>query len=1032
VVADGPGNPGWLLFYGAVTDLNGMSTCTDPGHSEDIFVTWSSTDGITFGQDIGIGAAPLALLTSADYETAFGTGVGASCPTCTGWHIGDPAVVYGDASGVWYMFFDTQSCLSASSGAWDPLSVATSTDWKTGWVIRSQLNELPGNGNNSFPCVFKDPSDGRIYLYYSDEFVQTRVVELVDDGLGTTFLPVNGGAPLLPNASVDRLSVYQAASGVYYAIGDNFGAGTPAALNTLWRMGPSNSPIAFDWNGRKPVLGAGDWYSYNLWAPSCLGPMKTRDHTSRIYFWGKGADGDSCALGGGTQAGVIVQKAVHEVSHTPGPGQYATINAALSAAQSGDTVRIIDNSAPYGEVVVVTTDDITLEGDPNLDPRPAIEGPSNTSPFDPGLKTAFTFDAAGLVCRNLIVRTAVANHTVIDARFGPDSVFDNVLMEAPPAALNAFRCQVPAQLSNCEIKGGLFCTEMYFSGPLVFNNCTIGQDAGILSVYISGGVVAFGNCTIGKRDGLSVIRLRTQFAGIPSEATFQNCLIFSERDGVNNGHLIEIEAGDAPSEAKRIVVDNCDLIGRGDFGSAVLYGAPGGVVVRDSIFQSIGGPVYEGIQEYGNPPGYNLGEGHCAYKQSPNLDPSLISAGTSIILANSDPLYLNVAGKDFRLFNNSPAATLNSSGTPPYAGSRGLSGAIGPTGWERPETDVMRGFGNMYNPHILHEQGAPYPYRMYFFGWASADCNPGFSGCDAIFLARSADIAAWEVYSGSDTWDGTGNPALWVPVVSAGDDYYDQWHNGDPSVVKHNGTYYMAYTATGFDLDRIPSEQSGDTDDELSVIMGATSPDGIHWTRSASPLLLYQPEVGQPNDYASPSYMGDFARPSLMYDEDRWRLWFDYWQSGPLGAGLAHAENHGDPMDANDWVITHSLSTALLVNWPNPDVVKYKGTYYLFGDPVGYPGGIGWPNRQIRSATSQDGIYWTSGDFIWPDSDAPANHVPEAFLTTVGGIDYLYLFYSNQIGGDPYNFRYDRIRSMRRPLTPPGQPSSSVNSWRLY
>ncbi|MGQ9732998.1 MAG: hypothetical protein ACUVX8_17205 [Candidatus Zipacnadales bacterium] len=53
--------------------------------------------------------------------------------------------------------------------------------------------------------------------------------------------------------------------------------------------------------------------------------------------------------------------------------------------------------------------------------------------------------------------------------------------------------------------------------------------------------------------------------------------------------------------------------------------------------------------------------------------------------------------------------------------------------------------------------------------------------------------------------------------------------------------------------------------------------------------------------------------------------------------------------------------------------------------------------------------------FIEPDSDTPANHVPEAFVLDNNGELWIILFYACQNGGEPdYDYRYSRIRYMRR------------------
>ena len=121
---------------------------------------------------------------------------------------------------------------------------------------------------------------------------------------------------------------------------------------------------------------------------------------------------------------------------------------------------------------------------------------------------------------------------------------------------------------------------------------------------------------------------------------------------------------------------------------------------------------------------------------------------------------------------------------------------------------------------------------------------------------------------------------------------------------------------------------------------------------SAAPILIYTPEVGQMEHVGD--LMGDFHRPSLMWDEDHWRLWFDYWAPG---VALAHAECYGNPMDSANWKITHDLSSPLLDEWPNPDVVRLGDKYYSVSDPGNWPQqhSHSWMRRQIAQAISDDG-----------------------------------------------------------------------------
>lgn len=331
--------------------------------------------------------------------------------------------------------------------------------------------------------------------------------------------------------------------------------------------------------------------------------------------------------------------------------------------------------------------------------------------------------------------------------------------------------------------------------------------------------------------------------------------------------------------------------------------------------------------------------------------------------------------------------------------------------WMRSGVTILSGFRNMYHPTVLEVEDADYPYRMWFMGWAADDTNSAYHGCDAIFLARGKTLDRWEVYAGDDAWDVTQNPRLWVPVLLPQDKPYDAWHNGDPSIVLRDGTFYMAYSATGPDADGILYMQPGDTDGDLYCVMGATSSDGIHWQRTDAPLVIYEKDVGAPSDDANDATLhGMYHRPSLLYDEGRWRLWFDYWAGTSVAMGYAEA----DSFAGGAFRVLHAKDNPLLHEWPNPSVVKHGGTYHAFADPSGY--GEGWAGRQIAEAVSNDGIHWRILGYLPPDADTPANHVPAASVLTRDGACWLTVFYACQVGGEPYDYRYNRLRYMQRPL----------------
>jgi len=687
-----------------------------------------------------------------------------------------------------------------------------------------------------------------------------------------------------------------------------------------------------------------------------------------------------------------------EVTHQPKSGQFESINAALKKAKPGETITIIDNSAPYTEVILISKENITLRADSSLDKPP-------------------------------IITAGIENEVVLDCK-SAGSTFENITIFANTNQIG-FRTEKDAALLNCTIKGGIYSFEQQ-AGTISLTNCNIGSDSIKSACLIRSGKTRFNKCTM-TSPGVS-LTIQTDKPQL-TEVICEFSVIKAQPSEKGLGSLIVLNPGTHPDQKRRLLIDNCDLIGKGQnagggkegwhIGGGIYYYGPADVTVIDTIFYDLGYPFLL-IQANNQPEGYLLNEDYCLYQKTTINVPLFLRKGSLMnLLGNNskiviEPIYVNPEARDYRLFKDSPPTKINSTGTPSYAGSQGVSDLAADCGdWQRVETTILSGFNNMYNCHIIEESEDPYRYKMYFFGWAANTCNSGYSGCDAIFLARSKDLVHWQVYCGDNSlWDGTGNAELWVPVITADNKFYDQWHNGDPSVVKHNGTYYMAYSATGFDADGVPEGLPSDTDAYISVVMGAFSTDGIHWQRSAAPLLMCGDEIGRHESQRAADYYGVFHRPSLMLDEGKWRLWFDYWHPKPnaCSMGLAECPSGADPMNPDSWTIVHPLSKPLLINWPNPDIIKVDGTYYSFSDPSGYPGAKGWSSRQIREARSIDGLNWVVLDFIPPDSDTPSCHVPEAFLTTINGQKWMYLFYACQIGGDPYDYRYDRVRAMRREI----------------
>ena len=742
----------------------------------------------------------------------------------------------------------------------------------------------------------------------------------------------------------------------------------------------------------------------------------------------------ACLLAAGAQAATLV------VRHSPGVGEYATVTAALAVATDGDIIEIRDNSAPYLEQVavdgsVLSKENLTIRGQEGLVPKPVIRGVGANNPFDPGIQAAFTYNVAnGLRVENLRIEASPSDSVAVDARFWNGATFEGVDIIGRAGGLNALRSQVNTTAVNCVISGGDVPIAHFFGGPLVLEGCTV-ENGPAFSIGLLGGTIQTRGGTRIEADGGAGVIVQTSFAGSPATFDADHTVFYGDAPF---GHNLLVVNPAGATEAVNLSFTNCDFIGgRGDVdfpatGAAVILNrAVDTFTVRDSIFYNISTVAYLFNGFTSNLQGF---EDWNAYNLSPNNQKSQgVLRGDSSI--TGEGLYVDPVNGDFSLFSNVSAANRSSPSGPGYMGSSGPSAVADPNGFGRDATNLLSGFHNLHNPMVIRDGtiDPAHPWRMWFFGWSVDDCNPGYPGCDAIFHARSADLVNWEVYRGGGQWDATGNASAWVPVITAGNAYYDEEHNGDPSVVKRDGTYYMAFSSTGFDLDRVANGAGGDTDGGLSVVMMATSTDGINWTKSAGPILEYGPEVGQLEDFGDGNYTGNFHRPSLMFDVDTWKIWFDLWERGSAGLSMGYATCPGtlDPMVPANWTVVNDGDNPLLSEWPNPSVVKFDGMYYSVADPGGFLlGSNPWKSRQSQEATSPDGIRWTKRPYyIDPDAGLATNHVPEATVLSVDGSFYLYVFYSNQLHmPEPFDLRYKQIRAMRRFLAP---DPASVESWEM-
>ncbi len=336
---------------------------------------------------------------------------------------------------------------------------------------------------------------------------------------------------------------------------------------------------------------------------------------------------------------------------------------------------------------------------------------------------------------------------------------------------------------------------------------------------------------------------------------------------------------------------------------------------------------------------------------------------------------------------------------------------------------VMNGYLHLYNPDVIklnHKTENKNKYKMFLFGWSNDYCNSTLPGCDAIFTIETKNLEKWHINTPSQATKQL--PAL-QPVLTAGDQYWNQWHIGDPSVIHLTDTYFMAFSSVGYDQDGISPyaneainpNHANDTDGYYYTIGGAYSTDGNNWTFINHPILSTDLELGKKDMVI----FGTFHRPSLMYDGDRFKMWFDYYHGAPIDKPVALPEFHHsmgyaeligpatlDTFLTANWIIKQGLNFPAIPNWPNPEIIKVPFGYLSFADPKGHYGGD-WAGRKTSMAFSKDGINWKILGFIEHDSDCNANHVPEAYLEN----ETLYLFTSCM-----KNAHYENIKLRTMPL----------------
>lgn len=244
----------------------------------------------------------------------------------------------------------------------------------------------------------------------------------------------------------------------------------------------------------------------------------------------------------------------------------------------------------------------------------------------------------------------------------------------------------------------------------------------------------------------------------------------------------------------------------------------------------------------------------------------------------------------------------------------------GDTDTERgPAATPGGGDGNTYAPEIRVEGGL---WRMWYGG-------QGVDGYEHIHYAESTDGWNWDrqgiVLSHSP---GYGDPALPEhPLIE------------DPSIVVVGGVYHMYYTVAHI----------GITD----TIHLATSTDGLTWQRQGR--VLDHGPSGAWDD-------ANVGRPSVLYEDGVFKLWYDGCQGLPggdllaphLGESCASFRNVGHATSTDGRTFTKHPANPILSPAEAVHVSRYRGLYVMLHE-----------NQQgTLLALSPDGVQWEEKGLI--------------------------------------------------------------------
>lgn len=225
--------------------------------------------------------------------------------------------------------------------------------------------------------------------------------------------------------------------------------------------------------------------------------------------------------------------------------------------------------------------------------------------------------------------------------------------------------------------------------------------------------------------------------------------------------------------------------------------------------------------------------------------------------------------------------------------------------------------------------------------------HPGIvRDCCVLKLSPSEWFMYFQASAGHDTWnigmakseDGISWKMHPTPVLDKGD-AYDNWFLADPEVVYVDGKFHMFYEANA--------------DRRFFSCGYAESEDGVHWNRSAKPVL----EPGSIGSYDT----HDMSPLCILKMKDEWYLYYFVRPGGggPTTTGLAISK------DLKTWMkpFNHPILT------PNPKWIDGAIINRVMWLEDRYVAWVGVRNvATIRDGTalawSNDAIHWNWGPLI--------------------------------------------------------------------